>query len=107
MKNTYLILAIVGFVLPYYELIQFLIENGLDIPLLIQQLFANHISSFFGLDVIVSAIALVAFIIYENRKLKIPFASIAILGTITVGVSFGLPLFLYLRERKQSTQQLY
>jgi len=100
MKNSYLILAMVGFVLPYYELIQFLLENGMDIPLLIQQLFANHISSFFGWDVIVSAIVLLAFIIYENKKLRIPFAWLAILGTFTVGVSFGLPLFLYLKERK-------
>lgn len=101
MKYLYLIFAILGLVLPYSQLIPFLMENGLNISLFISQLFANRISGFFGWDVIISAVVLIPFIIVESKKLKITNYWIAIVGTCLVGVSFGLPLFLFLREIHQ------
>lgn len=98
LKQTYLLLCVLGTILPYSYFIPFLFENGLDIPLFFSQLFANQISSFFGWDVIVSAIVLILFIIVEGQRQKIERWWIPVAGTCTVGVSLGLPLFLYLRE---------
>jgi hypothetical protein len=64
----------------------------------VQQLFANRISSFFGLDVLISAIVLFRFVTYEGRRLRIHARWAPIVSTLLVGVSLGLPLFLYLRE---------
>jgi hypothetical protein len=56
MKKLYLLLAVIGFVLPYYFFVSFLIANGLNLQLFFSQLFANNISSFFAADLIISAI---------------------------------------------------
>ncbi len=60
-RTIYLILAILGAVLPYSQFVPFVLEHGLDLPLFFEQLFANDISAFFGLDVVVSAIVLLFF----------------------------------------------
>jgi len=98
-KHLYLGLCIVGFIIPYYYFIHFLMNYGMDINSLFNQLFSNYISSFFGVDVIISAITLICFICFEGKRLKIKYFWIPIIGTLTVGVFFGLPLFLYIRER--------
>ena len=54
MKWLYLIGAIVGAVLPVSQLVPFLTAHGLDLALFVRQLFANHVSAFFGMDVFVS-----------------------------------------------------
>ncbi|HUM28072.1 MAG TPA: DUF2834 domain-containing protein [Anaerolineales bacterium] len=98
MKTIYIVLCIVGLVLPYVFFIPFVAANGLDLGLFTEQLFANKISAFFGMDVIASSLVLWAFIYHETRKRSIPFWWLAIVANLTVGVSLGLPLFLLLRE---------
>jgi hypothetical protein len=67
-------------------------------PLFIGDLFANRISGFFALDVIVSAIVLISFIETEGRRLGMRLLWLPIVAVLLVGVSLGLPLFLYLRQ---------
>ena len=50
--------AVLGTVLPYVYFAPFVAANGLNVPLLIEQLFANQISAFFGMDMLVSALVL-------------------------------------------------
>jgi hypothetical protein len=64
-----------------------------------EQLFANRISAFFGLDVIVSSFVLWAFVIIEGRRRRMKHLWAYITCNLAVGVSFALPLFLYMRER--------
>jgi Terpene cyclase DEP1 len=97
-KNVYLILAILGAVLPYSQFIPWVMENGLHLGLLVRQLFANRIGGFFGLDVLVSAVVLVRFVRVEGQRLRMQHLWLPIVGLCTIGVSFGLPLFLCLRE---------
>jgi hypothetical protein len=98
-KNFYLILCILGVVLPYSQFIPWLAENGLNAPLFIHQLFANRISGFFAWDVLISAVVLVGFIRSEGKRRGMRLLWLPILGVLSIGVSFGLPLFLYLQER--------
>jgi hypothetical protein len=98
-KNIYLLLCALGVALPYSQFIPWLTENGLHIGLLFRQLFANRIGGFFGLDVLVSSVVLVGFIRAEGQRLGVRRLWLPIAGLLTVGVSFALPLFLYLRER--------
>lgn len=99
LRAVYLALCIAGLALPYAQFIPWLMEHGLDLRRFFGDLFANRISAFFGLDVIVSAVVLFVFIAAEQRQRKLPLAWAPVVGTLAVGVSFGLPLFLYLRER--------
>ena len=98
LKHVYLGLCILGTLLPYSQFVPFLYEHGLDGRLLVQQLFANRISAFFGLDVLVSSVVLCIFVRVEGRRMTLRHLWWPLLGLLTVGVSLGLPLFLYLRE---------
>jgi Terpene cyclase DEP1 len=100
LRHVYLLLCVVGAILPYYKLLPWILEHGLNLALLCQELFATRIGAFFGLDVIVSAIVLFVFIATESRRLAVPNRWLPILATLLVGVSLGLPLFLYLRQRQ-------
>jgi hypothetical protein len=98
-KNIYLSLCILGAAIPYSQFVPWVMENGLHLGLLVRQLFANRISAFFGLDVLVSSAVLLVFMRVEGRLLRMRFRWIPIVGLCAVGVSLALPLFLYLRER--------
>jgi len=102
----YLILCFAGTILPCSQLIPFLREHGLDMSLLVQQLFANRISGFFGLDVVVSSVVFWIFVYSEGPRLKMRHLWIYIVCNLLVGVSMGLPLFLMMREPKLDTSNM-
>jgi hypothetical protein len=102
LKTIYLMLCVVGIALPYWQFIPWVVANGLDMKLFVQQLFANRIGGFFGMDVIVSAVTLVVFMRSERPRLRAGERWLPIVAVLSVGVSLGLPLFLYLRERNIS-----
>ena len=104
-KTIYLLLCFVGVVLPYWQFVPWAAENGLNMRLFVQQLFANRVGAFFGMDVFVSAIALLLFVRIENSRLNVRGRWLPVLAVLTVGVSLGLPLFLYLREVKLEQQR--
>jgi hypothetical protein len=99
-KHLYGALCVAGFLLPYAHFTPWLIENGFDVPALLRDLFANRVAGFFGLDVIVSAVVLIAFAAVEDRRLGVRLWPAVALAALAAGVSVGLPLFLYLRESK-------
>jgi uncharacterized protein DUF2834 len=99
-KSLYLALAVAGTVLPYSQLLPFLREHGLDLGLFFEQLFATRIGAFFGLDVIVSSVVLWALVLIEGRRVGVRHLWAPIAASLAVGVSLGLPLFLYMREQR-------
>jgi hypothetical protein len=50
------------------------------------------------MDVLVSAVVLIFFLRREGKRVGVRHLWLPIAGTLTVGVSLGFPLFLYLRE---------
>ena len=52
-KTLYLVLCIAGLALPYWQFVPWVAEHGLNLRLMLQQLFANRIGGFFGMDVLV------------------------------------------------------
>ena len=99
-KTLYLVLCILGLLLPYAAFVPWVLQHGLNLRQFVQELFANRIGAFFGMDVIVSAIALLVFTRFESTRLGIGKRWLVVLALLTVGVSLGLPLFLYLREQE-------
>ena len=98
-RHLYVVFCLLGLVLPYSQFIAWITEHhALNILMFMHDLFANRIAAFFALDVIVSAIVLLSFIQSEGRRLRMRFLWLPMLGTVFVGVSLGLPLFLYLRQ---------
>lgn len=100
LKYLYLVLCVAGTLLPYSQFIPFLREHGMDLRLFFEQLFSNPVGGFFGMDVIVSSVVLWVFVFVEGRRAGIRHLWAPIAANLVVGVSLGLPLFLYLRERR-------
>lgn len=100
LQTIYLILCILGTVLPYSQFVPFLVEHGLDIQLFFEQLFANRISSFFGMDLIVSSLVFWTFVFWEGSRLGMKNLWVYVASNLLVGVSLGLPLFLLVRQSK-------
>ena len=103
-KNIFLILAILGFLAPYFFFVQVPPANALDLPALIQPLFANNLMKGVAMDLTVSVIAFWTFVFVEANRLQMKNPWVYLLATLLVGLSFALPLFLYFRERKLETR---
>lgn len=98
-KAVYLVLSVVGALVPYWPFVPWVVaHHGIDLGLFTRELFVNRISAFFGLDVFMSAVALVVFMRVERSRVPIRHSWLPLLGLVTVGVSLALPLYLYLRE---------
>lgn len=100
-KTLYLGLCVIGTVLPYSQFIPFLQEHGLDPRAFLDQLFATHISGFFGWDVIVSSVVLWIMVGVEGRRAGLRRRWVPVVANLAVGVSLALPLFLYMREARR------
>jgi Terpene cyclase DEP1 len=90
----------VGTLLPYSQLVPWLLAHGLDLPRFFRDLFANGAGRFFGMDVFISTAVLWTFVALEGRRLGVPHLWAPIVASLAVGVSLGLPLFLYLRRTR-------
>jgi len=99
-KNIFLILAILGFIAPYYFFFQLPAENGFNLPILIQPFLANDFMKGAAMDLTISVIVFWFFMFVEANKLQMKNSWLYLLATLLVGLSFALPLFLYFRERQ-------
>jgi hypothetical protein len=100
LKTAYSVLCIAGTVLPISQFVKFLLAEGLNIDAFFGQLFANDISSFFGLDLMLSSLVLWLFVFTEGTRLKMKNLWVYVASNLLVGVSLALPLFLLMRHRK-------
>jgi len=97
-KFVYLPLCIFGGLLPLRHGILFLMEHGFDGAEAIRQIYATRMGAFFTADVAASLVVLIAFVVIEGRRSRVPRYWLSF-GGLTIGVSLAFPLFLYLRER--------
>ena len=105
-KSLYFVFCVLGIALPYWQFVPWVIaQRGIPLGVFVRELFANRISAFFGMDVLVSALVLIFFLRREGKRLGVRHLWAPIVGLLTVGVSLGLPLFLYLREIALESQQ--
>jgi uncharacterized protein DUF2834 len=99
-KAVYLALCVAGTVLPCSQLLPFLRAHGLDPLALFAQLFSTPAGAFFGMDVIVSSVVLWVLVVVDGRRAGVRNLWAPIAASLAVGVSLGLPLYLYMRERR-------
>ena len=97
-KYAYLVLFVIGIVVPYLSFVPWVMDHGFDVSRMVEELFANRISAFFGLDVVISALVLFVFVSFEGQRAGVRHTWAPIVATLAFGVSAGLPLFLFQRE---------
>jgi Terpene cyclase DEP1 len=98
MARLYAALCVLGAVLPLWFFGSFLADEGLDVGAFFDQLTESDIALFAWADVAVAGLAVIVFAVYE----RVARWWLAVLGTVLIGPSFGLPLLLLLRERERT-----
>ncbi|MBQ2261214.1 MAG: DUF2834 domain-containing protein [Loktanella sp.] len=99
MRNLWLVLAIWGTVHPMYYFIGWFNANTWDIMAMVDAWHANLATSGLVWDLTVAAVTLTIWAIYEALSRKNYLSLLAVPATFMIGVSCGLPLYLYLRSR--------
>ena len=99
LRMIYLALAIWGAIHPMYYFISWFNENGYDLWAMVDAWHVNAATSGLVWDLTIAAIALTVWIIAEVSVRRNWSALIAIPATFCIGVSCGLPLYLFLRTR--------
>lgn len=99
LRMIYLALAIWGAIHPIYYFAQWSFEQGFSIGGMLDAMHANAASSGLVWDLVIAAIALTVWIIAEVSVRRNWLALVAIPATFCIGVSCGLPLYLFLRTR--------
>jgi hypothetical protein len=97
-RRFYLGLCLLGLLIPNSAFWPWLASHGANPQRFVQDLFASGVSAFFGLDVVLAAVALSGFVLLEGARLRLRHRWLPIVATCVVGVALGLPLFLYLRQ---------
>ena len=97
-KHVYVVLCFLAVALTYSRLIPYLLEGNVSFADFFKPLNADYITQFYMADLIVTAVVCIAFMLYEAKRIKMPKVWIPIASTFLVGISLGLPLFLYMRE---------
>jgi len=106
MTRFYAVMCVAGFVLPYSALIfWFLDGNSKGVGDIGRNVFANGLSTMGWADVVITAIVVNSFARTEAFRMKMGSVAAPILGTCLVGPSFGLPLFLFMREKARMVRQ--
>lgn len=99
LRWAYLALAVWGAVHPMAYFVAWFGDNGLDLGGMITAWHANAATSGLAWDLTISAIALTLWILAEVAVRRNWEALWAIPATFCIGVSCGLPLYLFLRTR--------
>lgn len=97
-KPLYLLLAILGTLVPWLFFGSFFSRNGLDIPLFAQSLFANGAAGGFSADVLISIVVFWLWSFTDARKVGVKRWWLVLPAACVVGLSLALPLYLYFRE---------
>ncbi|MGH1331864.1 MAG: DUF2834 domain-containing protein [Paracoccaceae bacterium] len=102
LRMIYLGLALWGAIHPMIYLVPWIRENGPSITGIVEAWQANAATSALAWDLLIAAIALSIWVIAETRVRRNWVALWALPATLFIGVSCGLPLYLFLRTRAKT-----
>lgn len=99
MRYVFLALAVWGAVHPMYYFAAWFGANGFDLMGMVDAWHANAATSGLVWDLTIAAVALTLWVVFEAWQRRDWMRLLAIPATFCIGVSCGLPLYLYLRMR--------
>jgi flavin-dependent dehydrogenase len=98
-ERLLLALTVIGFVVPNFCVVLFLGNEGIDIGGYFSLWFASVPSTQLVLDLGIAALAFFVWVVAEVRRTPFAWWWLCVPATFLVGLCFGLPLFLWMRER--------
>lgn len=99
MRYVWLALAVWGTIHPMYYFVAWFNANTWHIMAMVDAWHANAATSGLVWDLTIAAVTLTIWAIYEAFSRKNYLSLLAVPATFMIGVSCGLPLYLYLRSR--------
>lgn len=101
MRLVFAALAVWGAIHPMSYFLKWFGQNGFDLMGMVEAWHANAASSGLVWDLTIAAAALTVWIVAETVQRRAWLGLIAIPATFGIGVSCGLPLYLFLRSGKR------
>jgi len=98
MRTLWLALALWGAVHPMSWFLAWFGEHGFSLTGMVEAWHANAASSGLVWDLTISAVTLTVWVVWESARASNWRGLIAIPATFLIGVSCGLPLYLFLRR---------
>ena len=99
MRFVWLALAVWGAVHPMFYFLQWFGAEGWSLSRMVDAWHANAASSGLVWDLTIAAVTLTVWVVAETVRSRDWLRLLAIPATFGIGVSCGLPLYLYLRDR--------
>jgi hypothetical protein len=91
MKALYLILAIVGAVVPYVFFIQFFSSEGIGLGVFVEAAFANSAAGGLTADLLLTSAIFWLFMFHQRSRKKGPSPAVFIVLNLLIGLSCALP----------------
>lgn len=101
-ERLLLVIAVVGFIVPNVFVIAFTVDEGFDLGAYFSLWTASTPSTQLLVDLVIASLAFFVWAAVEGPKAGIERWWVCIPATLLVGLCFGLPLFLWMRERTLS-----
>lgn len=102
MRIFYLVMAVIGTVIPWIFFGSWFFANGFDATGFILALFANGATGGFSADVLISIIVFWVWSFHDSRENGVKEWWISFAAGYFVGLSLALPLYLFFREGARS-----
>ncbi len=110
MKRWYLLLSVIGFILPNIWVLKVTFETHnlllwWDVPTTFSQMFVNDIATAFMVDLLFVVLVFFIWSYHQAKKHQVKHLGLVWLLTMLFGLAGGFPLFLYLKERNMAGNQ--
>jgi hypothetical protein len=102
MRWLFAALAVWGTVHPMYWFMSYMAANGWSLAALIDAWYVNDSTTGLTWDLTIAAIALTVWVLIEAVERRHWLGLIAIPATFCIGVSCGLPLYIFLRMSRDA-----
>ena len=102
-KKLYVILAVVGAIVPYTFFIHFITQNGIDPIAFCEGAFANSIATALTADLLIASLVFCIATIELWRRDLGPAPWAFIIMNLVIGLAFALALYLCIRHMRQQT----
>jgi hypothetical protein len=99
MKRVYLVLAVIGAILPLAAFVPFFSSTGLSLRAFVGALFANGASGGIAIDLLLASLVFWIFMFDRRLRLHGPSPYLFIVLNLAIGLACALPAYLYARER--------
>jgi hypothetical protein len=99
LRIVFLALAVIGAVWPMSYFVAWFQANGWSLGGMVAAWHANDATSGLVYDLTIAAVALAVWVIAEAAARRDWLSLVAVPATFLIGVSCGLPLYLFLRSR--------